>query len=108
MARSRRFLMMFSRRSITCQSTRPITMVLGAAVAGHAFVEGAFAGMSERRVAEIVQQGDGFGQVFVEAELAGDRAADLGDFERVRETRAVMVAGLSNEDLRLVHQSAKR
>ena len=59
-------------------------------------------------MAEVVRQGDGFGQVFVEAEAARDGAADLGDFQGMREAGAVMVVGLGDEDLRLVHQPAKR
>ena len=73
----------------------------------HALVEGVFAGVAERRMAEVVRQGDGLGQVFVEAELAGDGAADLGHFQGVRQAGAVVVVGLGDEHLRLVHQPAK-
>ena len=52
-------------------------VVLEAAVAAHALVQGRFAGMAERRMAQVVRQGDGLGQVLVEAELPGDGAADL-------------------------------
>ena len=68
--------------------------MLEAAVVVHALVEGRLAGVAERRMAEVVRQGDGLGQVFVEAELPGDGAADLGDFQRVRQAGAVMVVGL--------------
>ena len=40
-------------------------------------------------------------------ELAGDGPADLGDFERVRQPGAVVVVGLGDEHLRLVHEPAK-
>jgi hypothetical protein len=67
-----------------------MAVVLESAVAGHAFVEGAFTGMAEWWMAEVVQQGDRFGQVFVEAELPRQRTADLRDFECMREPGAIV------------------
>jgi len=37
----------------------------------HLYVQDSFSGMSERRMAEIVRQCDGFDQVFVESECIG-------------------------------------
>ena len=88
--------------------TQAVAVVLEAAVLAHALVEGGFAGVAERRMAQVVQEGDRLGQVLVEAELAGDGAADLGDFEGVRQAGAVVVAGLVDEHLGLVHEPAKR
>ena len=51
---------------------------------------------------EVVRERDGFGQVFIQPERAGDRAADRGDLDGVREPRAQVVAGAVEKDLRLV------
>ena len=48
--------------------------------------------MAERRMAEIVGERQRLGQVLVEAERAGERAGDLGHFQRVGEPGAVVVA----------------
>ena len=58
-------------------------------------------------MAEVVRERDGFGQVLVEMEVAGDRAADLRDFEAVREPRAEKVAFVIDEDLRLVFEASE-
>jgi hypothetical protein len=79
-------------------------VVLESAELGHAGVEGILAGVPEGRMAQVVRQGDGLGQVLVEAQLAGYRPANLGHLQRVRQPGAVMVVGLSDEHLRLVHQ----
>ena len=63
--------------------------------------------MAERRVADVVGQGDGFGQVFVQPQPAGDGAGDLRDFERVREPGAVVVVDAGDEDLRLAGHAAE-
>ena len=84
-----------------------LQIVLEAAVRAHAFVERVLAGVPERRVAEIVREADRFGQRFVELQCARDRAGDLRDFDRVREPRAVQIALVIDEHLRLVDQAAK-
>ena len=66
------------------------------------------AGVAERRVADVVGQGDRFGEVFVQVEGAGDRAGDLGDLQRVREAGDEVVADGGDEDLRLVLEAAER
>ena len=42
-----------------------------------------FAAMTERRMAKIVGEAQGLGQILVEPECAGDRAAAGCDFEAV-------------------------
>src|SRR5438552_4841 len=64
--------------------------------------------MPEGRMAEIVGQSDGLGEVFVEAELSGDGAADLSDLQRVRQSRAMMIVCRGDEYLCFVHQASKR
>jgi len=63
--------------------------------------------MTERRVAEIMGERQRFREVFVEAELAGHRTCNLGHLERVCQTRAVMVALVEDEHLRLVLEAAE-
>ena len=52
--------------------------------------------MAERRMAEIVGQRQRLGQVLVDAQRARQRARHLGDFERVGEPGAVVVALVLN------------
>ena len=63
--------------------------------------------VAEGGMAEIVGQGDGFGQVFVEVEGAGDAAGDGGDLDGVGQAGAEMIARAVEENLRLVFQAAK-
>jgi len=60
--------------------------------------------MPERCVSNIVSQGDGFGQVFIERQRAGNGAGNLGDFNRVREAGTEQVAFVIDENLGLVFQ----
>ena len=68
----------------------------------HEPVNGAFAGMAEWRMPEIVREARGFHEIGIDEEViaeqpAGafqpraDTAADLGDFDAVRQARAVKV-----------------
>jgi len=43
-------------------------------------------------MAEVVREGDGFGEVFVELEWAGDVSRDSGDFDGVSQARAQVIA----------------
>ncbi len=43
-------------------------------------VEGIFAGVSKRGMPQVMGEGDGFGQVFVQPERSGDAFSNLGDF----------------------------
>jgi hypothetical protein len=63
--------------------------------------------VAKGRVADVVRERENFRQVFVEAEHTRDGAGDLRDFERVRETRAVVVALVRDEDLRLLLEAPK-
>jgi hypothetical protein len=46
-------------------------------------IEGLFAGVAEGRMADVMGQGEGFGELGVEAEGRGEGAGDLGDFKSV-------------------------
>jgi hypothetical protein len=78
--------------------------VLESAVIPQAFVERVLPRVTEWRMAEIVRQADGFRQRLIELERARDRACDLRDLERVRDARAIQIALVIDEHLRLVNQ----
>ncbi len=82
-------------------------VVEAAAVALEALVQGALAGVAEGRVADVVDEGEGLGEVFVEAERAGDGAGDLGDLDGVGEAAAEVVGGAAGEDLGLAGEAAE-
>ena len=76
-------------------------------VLAHGRVEGLFAGVSKRRVADVVDQGQRFHQVDVETELGCDGASDLGDFEGMGQAVAEVIGVAAGEDLGLGFQTAK-
>src|SRR5579863_1563954 len=65
-------------------------VVIETAMRAKTGVERALAGMAERRMAEVMRQRKCLGQIFVEPELAGKRAGDLGNFQRVGQTRSIV------------------
>ncbi len=67
-----------------------------------------FAGMAERRVAEVVRQRDRLGQILVQRQHPRDGAGDLRHFQRMGHPRAVIIAFVLHEDLRLVLEAAER
>ncbi len=85
-----------------------LQVVLESAVLLHALVQRVLPGVPERRVPEVVRQGDRLDEVFVDAELPGDRATDLRDLERMRQARAEEIAFVIDEDLGLVLEPAER
>ena len=74
---------------------------------GERSVERMLAAVAERRMAKIVRQAQGFGEVFIEPERACDCPADLRDFETVRQAHPEMIAVGRDEHLRLMPQPAK-
>src|SRR5439155_15272511 len=62
----------------------------------------------ERGMPDVVAHGHGLDEIFIQAERTCHRAADLRDLERVRQTRAVVVADGREEHLRLVLEPAER
>ena len=88
-------------------NAQALAVVFEAAVFLHQFVERGLAFVAERGMAEIVREGNGLGQVFVDGESAGNVARDASDFHRVRKTRAEVVAGAVEKYLRLIFQAAK-
>ena len=78
------------------------------AVGTHQLVEHLLAGVSERRMAEVVRERDRLGEFLIQPEGARDRARDLRGLHRVREAGAVVVALVIDEDLGLVLEAAER
>jgi hypothetical protein len=64
--------------------------------------------MAERRMAEIVGERQSLGKILVEPKPPRQGARYLGDFERVGEPRAVVIAFVEHEDLRFVLQPPER
>ena len=69
---------------------------------------GFLAGVAEWGVAKIMTKRNGFGQVLIQCQGAGNRARDLGNFKRMRQASAVMVALNRQEDLGFMGQATKR
>ncbi len=65
-------------------------------------VQDILANVSERRVAEVVPERNGFGKVLVEIEGSSDGAGDLGDLERVSQAGGEVIALGRDEDLGLM------
>jgi len=74
-------------------------VVEGSTVAAEASVESALACVSEGRVSDVMDEGEGFGEVFVQTEGGGSGAGDLGDLDGVGEAAAKVVRGSAGEDL---------
>ena len=84
-----------------------LKVVFEATVILHAGVQRILPGVAERGVPEVVRERDRLRQILVEAELAGDTARDLGDFDAMGEAGAKQIALVIHEHLRLVFQAAK-
>lgn len=82
-------------------------MIEAVAVFAHAQVEQFFAGVAEGRVTDIVNQREGFGEIGIEFQSAGDGASNLRDFERVGEAIAKMIGVARGENLRFGFQAAE-
>ncbi len=71
-------------------------------------VEDALAGMAERRVPQIVTEGDRLGELLVEPEHLRNAPGDLRHLERMREARSIMIARRRKKHLGLVLQAPER
>ena len=83
-------------------------VVIEAAELFHAAFQSALAGVAERRMTEIVRQGDGFGEIVVEPEAASQSAGDLGHLDRMSEARAEMIAVERHKHLGFMSQTPER
>jgi hypothetical protein len=80
-------------------------VVEAAAVALEAAVERALTGVSEGRMADVVNQRQRLGQIFVQAECGGDGPGDLRDLNRMGQAAAKMIGRAAGEYLRLPRQA---
>jgi hypothetical protein len=76
-------------------------------VLAHRSVKGLLAGVSKRRMTEIMNESESFDKVDVESELRGDGARDLRNLDRVRETVAKVVGVPKGENLSLIFEASK-
>src|SRR3546814_1242214 len=84
-----------------------MAVVIEAAVRRHCGLQRILARVTEGRVADVVREAQGFGQILVEPERARDTAADLRDLDAVGQPDAIMLAVGRDEHLRLVAQAAE-
>jgi len=70
-------------------------------------VEDHLADMAERSMAEVMAEGDRFGELFVDAQRPRHGPRKLRDLERVGDAGAVVVARLGQKDLALVLEAAE-
>ena len=71
-------------------------------------VEGGLTGVAEGGVAEVVAEGDGLDEIFVEPERPRDGSPELRHFEGVGQPGSGMIRGVGDKDLGLVLESAER
>ena len=71
-------------------------------------VERPFSGVAKGRVAQVMGQADGLGQVLVQAQGAGNGAGDLRHLQRMGQPGAVQVPFRGQEYLGLLLQAAER
>ena len=87
---------------------RMLVVPEAAVVAAQHPVDRLLAGVSERRVPEVVAERHRLGQVLVQAQRAGHAAGDARHLQRVREPGAEVVALWGDEHLGLLLEPAKR
>ena len=78
-----------------------------AAGVSHELIEGLFDGVSEGGMSEIAGEGDGFGEVFVQAKRAAEGAGERSDLDRVGEASADVIAGAVEGELGFIFERAE-
>ena len=84
--------------------SQTLQVVLEATIVAHTIVQGVLTGMPEWRMPQVVCQRNGFAQRLVQAEYPRNGTGHLRYLQRMRQARAVEVAFVVHEDLRLVDQ----
>ena len=82
-------------------------MIEVTAVHAHQPIELPLAGMAERRMADVVDQRERFGELGIQAENRGHGASNLRDLQRVCQAVAEMVGIAGRKDLRLSFETAE-
>jgi len=70
-------------------------------------VQRTLTGVAEGRVADVVNQGEGLGEVFIEAESVGGGAGDLRNLHGMGEAAAEVIRSATGEDLCLTRESTE-
>jgi hypothetical protein len=83
-------------------------VVKAQAVLAHARIQGVFPGVAKRRVTNVVNQGQCFGEVFIQTQSHGGGARQLRHLNRVRQPVAEMNRVAFTENLSLVFQTPER
>ena len=73
----------------------------------HTQIQLLFAGVAKRRMADVVNQRERFGEIGIQTQGAGDRTRDLRYFQRVRQAVAKMIGEAGGENLRLSFEPAE-
>ena len=82
-------------------------MVEDVACSPHFAVEGALSSMPKRRMADVMNQRQGFSEIAVESERRGYGTRDLRNFDGVGQAIAKMIRPAMGKNLSLVLQAAK-
>ena len=85
-----------------------VFVVRKAAPGGERRIERFLAGVAEGRMADVVGEAQGLGEVLVEGERASQHASDLRHFQAMRQPDAKMVAVGRDENLRLAGKATER
>ena len=88
--------------------TQALGVVIKAAIVLGCSRQRPFPGMAERRMAEIMRQGQRFGEILIQPQLPGNGTGDLRHLNRVSEPRPVMISLVIEEHLRFVCQTPER
>ena len=84
-----------------------LAVVFEAAAVLHQAVQRGFTPVPERRVAQVMGQRDGLGQIFIQQERPSDIPRNGRDLHRVRQARAQVIARAVQKNLGLVFQPAE-
>ena len=84
-----------------------LNVVFKTAVIAQQSIQSLFTGMAERRMTQIVRQRDRFGQQRVDTDSHREHPGEAGDFQRMGQSRAVVISLRIDEHLRFVLKSAK-
>jgi hypothetical protein len=82
-------------------------MIEAIAKTAHLAIQFILARVRKRRMADIVPEGEGFGEFFVEMQRRSHGAGDLGDFDGVGEPIPKMVRDAGRKDLGLIFKASK-
>src|SRR5437868_15205478 len=82
-------------------------MVEGESVLAHGGIQRLFSSVAERRMADVVDQRESFGEIHIKAEGSSYGAGHLGYFQRVRQTIAKMIRVTAGKELGLGFQAAE-